>query len=278
VYIITEDAVDTEPNQFVKERLHLISAVIKRRSKRGKYFHIDEKLLTEQSEFEAKILSECPKNTQELMEQIIQYVADKSSYPGDKIVMDTRKNYPLFFCKNQKELLFYLGHLEFLALIGMEPSMRNERLVQLSGEGWKKVEELAKPNIESKQAFVAMWFGDEMTSAYSEGILPLQEDTGFTMVRIDMKQFNDKICDKIIAEIRKSRFLIADVTKHRQGVYFEAGFAMGMGLPVIWTCRENEIDKCHFDTRQYNHITWTNENELREKLRDRILATIGKAS
>ena len=58
------------------------------------------------------------------------------------------------------------------------------------------------------------------------------EDTGFRALRIDMKQFNEKICDHIIAEIRRSRFLIADVTGHRAGVYFEAGYAMGLGLPV----------------------------------------------
>ncbi len=149
--------------------------------------------------------------------------------------------------------------------------------LELTVEGQQKAEEQAKPNIESKQAFVAMWFDDDLKSAYSEGIAKLEEDTGFSMLRIDMSEFNDKICDRILAEIRRSRFLIADVTGHRQGVYFEAGFAMGLGLPVIWTCRKDQIEECHFDTRQYNHIPWDNVNELREKLRDRILATIGEA-
>jgi nucleoside 2-deoxyribosyltransferase len=99
------------------------------------------------------------------------------------------------------------------------------------------------------------------------------------MLRIDTKKFNDKICDHIVAEIRRSRFMIADVTRHRRAVYFEAGYAIGLGLEVIWTCRGDHMKRAEriFDTRQYNHIVWTTHEDLREKLKDRILATIGKA-
>ena len=75
-------------------------------------------------------------------------------------------------------------------------------------------------------------------------------------VRIDLLQHNEKICDKILAEIRSCQFIIADFTLQRAGVYFEAGFAMGLGRPVIWTCMEDDFENTHFDTRQYNHIVW----------------------
>ena len=81
---------------------------------------------------------------------------------------------------------------------------------------------------------------------------------------------------KIIAEIRQSRFLIADVTQQKAGVYYEAGFAHGLGIPVIWCVREDELNNVHFDTRQYNHILWNSEKDLREKLETFIIATIGK--
>ena len=76
------------------------------------------------------------------------------------------------------------------------------------------------------------------------------------------------------SKIKESRFLIADVTEQRQAVYFEAGYAMGIGLPVIWTCKESDIKKCCFDTRQYNHIFWKDAEDLRTQLKERILATI----
>ena len=69
---------------------------------------------------------------------------------------------------------------------------------------------------------------------------------------------------------------MADVTNHRQGVYFEAGYALGLGIPVIWTCRKDDLDNCHFDTRQYNHIVWETPEELATALEHRIRATIGE--
>jgi len=49
---------------------------------------------------------------------------------------------------------------------------------------------------------------------------------------------------------------------------------MGLGIPVIWTCREDHKKNLHFDTRQYNHIFWADEADLFEKLGQRIEATI----
>ena len=119
-----------------------------------------------------------------------------------------------------------------------------------------------------------MWFDDSMDEVYSNGIEPGLRESGYDPIQMKFLQHNGKIDDRIVAEIRKSALLISDVTGHRQGVYFEAGFAMGLEIPVIWTCREDAIDDAHFDTRQYNHITWTSPEDLKGKLIVRIEATI----
>ena len=142
--------------------------------------------------------------------------------------------------------------------------------------GWSEFETRKAANIESEKVFVAMWFDPAMNDAYEQGIRPaIEEDAGFKSIRVDAVEHTGKIDDRIIAEIRESRFLVADFTGHRGGVYFEAGYAMGMGLPVIWACRADEIDKAHFDTRQYNHVRWSNPAELRDKLALRIRAAVG---
>jgi hypothetical protein len=64
-----------------------------------------------------------------------------------------------------------------------------------------------------------------------------------------------------------------DLVEHNEKI-FESGFAMGLGRPVVWTCRKDELAKAHFDTRQYNHIDWETPQELRKKLTDRIRAII----
>ena len=91
-----------------------------------------------------------------------------------------------------------------------------------------------------------------------------------------MQNFNEKICDEIIAEIKRTKFLIADFSGLRSGVFFEAGFAKGLGREVIFTIREADIEKLkeHFDTRQYNYIVYDSPEDLHKKLYNRICATI----
>ena len=121
-----------------------------------------------------------------------------------------------------------------------------------------------------------------MDDVYNNGIEPAIRDAGYHPVRIDRKPDVNKIDDEIIAEIRRSRFLVADFTHGeggaRGGVYFEAGFAFGLNIPVIYMCRDDAIDQIHFDTRQYYHITWSRSEleKLREDLKNRILALIGE--
>jgi len=145
--------------------------------------------------------------------------------------------------------------------------------------GWREIDRLSQPKSDSSQAFVAMWFSPATNDAYSFGIAPALSASGYKAVRIDKKEHNSKIDDEIIAEIRRSRFLIADFTCEpknvRGGVYYEAGFAQGLGIPVIWTCRNTTLDDLHFDTRQYSHIIWKTPADLFTQLKNRIGATVG---
>lgn len=172
VYNITNRAVNSAPDHFVKERLHLISAVARWSSERGNELLVKQELLQDRSEFEARILSVCPRNTQDKMDVILAYIAEKSSYPGSSIIIDKESDYPLFYCNGKEELKFYVGHLQYEALIGSTGESKDHWDLRLSGDGWRKIEEHAKPNVESKQAFVAMRFDDTMKSAYSEGTPP----------------------------------------------------------------------------------------------------------
>ena len=160
---------------------------------------------------------------------------------------------------------------------------------QRSGEGWfhggltvagySRIAE-QRVNTDSNQAFVAMWFDSSMDQAFQSGIKLAIKDAGYSPLKINEKPDIDKIDDEIIAGIRRSRFLVADFTHGeggaRGGVYFEAGFAHGLGIPVIYTCRSDMVDKLHFDTRQYAHIVWKTPQDLRSELKNRIVARIGE--
>ena len=90
----------------------------------------------------------------------------------------------------------------------------------------------------------------------------------------------NKIDDEIIAEIRRSRFVVADFTHDKKtgvrgGVYYEAGVAYGLGLEVIYSCRKGLEKELNFDTRQNYHILWETPEDLRAELRKRIGARVG---
>ena len=153
--------------------------------------------------------------------------------------------------------------------------------VKVTIEGYSHIADVAVSR-DLSQAFVAMWFSDEMKEPYEKGIKPAIEQLGYDPLKIDDKPDVDKIDDEIIGEIRKSRFLVADFTHGakgpRGGVYYEAGFAYGLGLPVIRSCHKDIIDRneLHFDVRQYYHVAWESPEQLRDGLEKRIRALIGE--
>jgi nucleoside 2-deoxyribosyltransferase len=128
----------------------------------------------------------------------------------------------------------------------------------------------------SSQAFVAMWFDKTMTAAFKNGLELAIGNAGYEPLRIDRKEHDRKIYDEIIAEIRRSAFVVADFTHQRGGVYYEAGFAHGLGKRVIFTCKKlTKGEELHFDVRQYNTIFWETPENLIAPLQNRILALFG---
>jgi hypothetical protein len=190
-----------------------------------------------------------------------------------------------------EELEYLRRFLDDQDLIGSPPSQ-----LQFAGypctltvRGHAHLAELKKPSTDSMQAFVAMWFDSSLDEAYHKGIKPAIEDSGYAPMRIDEKEHFNRIDDEIIAEIRRSKFLVADLTEGtitevedgptiggtRGSVYYEAGFAHGLNRPVIYTCREDTFKKIHFDLRQYVCIDWDTPVDLKSRLAKRISAIFG---
>ena len=181
------------------------------------------------------------------------------------------------WCANREELSELLTYLETLSRIYRLPA-EGESQYKVLANGWSHLESIKEKGAESKQGFVAMWFDDKMQTVYDEAIALGILDAGYKPHRVDQREYNDKIDDEIIAQLRRSRFVVADFTGHRGGVYYEAGFAKGLGLEVFWTCRKDDINNLHFDIRQYNCISWQEDDlqDYREKLSFRIERVLGR--
>lgn len=148
---------------------------------------------------------------------------------------------------------------------------------QLTLSGWKWFEDLNRGKSSSRMAFMAMQFGDqELDRIYGDHFKLAVAATGFDLKRVDEGQPAGLIDDRLRVDIRQSRFLIADLTHQNRGAYWEAGFAEGLGKPVIYTCRkdvfENKAEGTHFDTNHHLTVVW--HPERLEEAVTRLKATI----
>ena len=158
-----------------------------------------------------------------------------------------------------------------------EPGLRLMKNIVITPKGHKEIERFRQGGADSAVGFCAMWFEPRLLPMWTDGISPAIKDAGYDPKRIDRVEHNNKVDDEIVAMIRRSRFVVADFTGNRGGVYFEAGLALGRSIPVVWTIRVGRINRVHFDSRQYNFIEWSFDAlpDFRTRLKNRIDATIG---
>jgi len=209
---------------------------------------------------------------------ILKLLRRRSIYPGIILKLSGTTDYSVGFCQSYEELHFcakYLNDMGFLEQTN--PSEGADLFYRITPSGWAY---LSGIGVEAKdQGFIAMAFKPELKPVSDSGICPGIENAGYKPLRIDSKNHNNRIDDEIVAEIRKSRFVVTDLTGMNAGAYFEAGFGLGLGKPVIWTCNNREIEdgKVHFDTRQYSIVSWEPDklDDFAKRLTQRIEATIG---
>ena len=131
----------------------------------------------------------------------------------------------------------------------------------------------------SNKIFMAFMFNDDMFKQFQptiERAVHDASDGNIEAVRVSSSTTSHdvKIDDELISMLKSSKAVIADFTGDRSAVYYEAGYAMGMGIPVIWTCKASDIDKLSFDTRQYPHIVWNDEQDLYGQVYNRLKAKV----
>lgn len=244
---------------------HLISGIIRNISETGKPIELTFAVI--ENIFDS---NKIPEDPFEIIDLLLLHIVKRSGKIQNAIKFKPEFDYSLLFLENKRDFIFYVNKAKELGYLEYD----NSQQIRLTLNGWKRLSEIKKLPQKSNRAFVAMWFDSKLNDVWEHGFKSALIEVGFKPQRIDLQEHNEKICDRIITEIKQSSLLVADFTGQRGGVYFEAGFAMGLGIPVIWTCSKKDIENLHFDTRQYNHIVWKDFGDLRTKLVNRINATI----
>jgi len=210
--------------------------------------------------------------------RLLEFLQAKTVFLGNDISVDFERDFSLTFSLHPAEFKFILQHLSTEGLINIKAEDQASARLVLTVKGFRFI---TKTRPTKKQIFVAMAFKDEMFELIKTIKQNVETATGYTLALVTDHEFNRNIDDRIIAEINRSHAIIADFSHNNPGVYFEAGYALGQGKEVIFTCQKGQtpggdtlISQVHFDINHRNHILWDSAQDLETKLINRINATI----
>lgn len=229
-----------------------------------------------------------PKSFAEKIDKILLYLDLKSKHIGEMVELSREEMLSMLFVDRyehdtygniserdedsvEREARYILNHLKNCDYIECNPVLLEDSYIQISPEGYARIDVLQKHTANSRNVLVAMKFGDD-TRNLREAIRKGITDAGYIAIFIDEVQHNEFITPELLKHIRDSKFVVVDLTHQNNGAYFEEGYAMGLGKPVIQLCQKDT--RLHFDIAQKNTIMWATEADIPERLTNRIKATI----
>lgn len=223
---------------------------------------------------------------QEQFDSLMLWLAGKQQSPG-KVIDEVSLDAASASCASDMvDVYFLVSQAKEMGLLDAVISKYfggglQAAYIQLTLKGWAYVADLQRRSPTATQAFMAMKFGDpELDAIFRDFFKPAIAATGYALKRLDEEPRAGLIDDRLRVEIRQSKFLIADLSHANAGAYWEAGFAEGLGMPVIYTCRKNVFDdpaqRPHFDTNHHLTVVWdpANIGEAVEMLKATIRATL----
>ena len=96
----------------------------------------------------------------------------------------------------------------------------------------------------------------------------------FDAERTDESMSLERIIPRVEAGIRRSAFVIADVSEPSPNVFYEVGFARALHKDVIMTARKGT--QLPFDLGDAPTIFWEDQTDLRESLEKYLASLVAK--
>lgn len=131
----------------------------------------------------------------------------------------------------------------------------------LTLDGWERYEKERAGKFSGRYGFLALKCGDQTLDPFVRDVLKPAVLEALNYEVRDMRDVGRAgLIDNIMREqIRDSAFVVADLTHDNYGAYWEAGYAEGLGKPVIYICEKTKFEaaKTHFDTNHSTTVPWT---------------------
>ncbi|WP_440999815.1 hypothetical protein [Fodinibius sp. SL11] len=267
----------------LNEHSILLSYWIRNNQNRKEELHLDDKLVKAIIED-----TELP-SPQGKAEKLLLLVGHDLTKPHKQLVLTPGKKLEYIAkigASGENELSYIVNYLKSKnlvdSIIDFKPGAENKfnkGSISITFQGWSKYEDLRKELTDSTAAFMAMEFGDtNIEKAYEECFKGAVAKTGFKLFNLQDIPKAGLIDNRLRAEIRNARFLLADLTNDNLGAYWEAGFAEGLSKPVIYLCEKTHFEnfQTHFDTNHHYTVIYEMDklDDAAEELKATIRATL----
>jgi hypothetical protein len=182
----------------------------------------------------------------QIIDEFVMWLGNKSRWPAETMFINYVEHRAVLGAVDGQAFDYmtqYISQTPWFAGARVAPigGATEIRGCALSPRGWERFRQLMRSHSASKYGFVAMQYGNaELDAVVRNHFVPQTQLAGFDLRRLDDNQAAaGLIDDQLRVRIRLARFLICDLTHGNRGAYWEAGFAEGLGLPVIYSCRRN---------------------------------------
>lgn len=247
------------PHQKKRDMLHLVSAYIREMTDCG------EKVTLSVNDLEDIANSpKIPVTIEDKGNRLLQYLYRHSEGPGEPVaIQPLSSRYNLTYSLNLQELVYIIDKLSNEQLL-----IREGMTFKLTEKGWRE----AAANAGSKKlkpCIVLISDEEDLRTEWLDKLLPKIEQCGFMprLLTHAKTQNHEKYSMELIAD---SKLVVADLTGQSQEVYFAAGYALGLNIPVIWTVSSRDADKLFVQIKNIRPIAWDTAEELAVTLQQRL--------
>lgn len=205
-----------------------------------------------------------PVTIEEKEGRLLQYLYRHSEGPGDPVVIHPlTQSFNLTYSPNLQELVYIIEKLKEGQFI-----IREGMTFRLTEKGWSEAAATAGGR-RLKSCFVLLTDDNDTRYEWSKGIFPKIEQCGYlpSLFHETEKEAREYYS---IEQIAESRLIIADLTNRSPEVYLAAGYALGKGIPVIWTLKRNSADKLYVQSHSIRPIIYDTTEELAAMLQQSL--------
>lgn len=205
-----------------------------------------------------------PSTIEEKSRRLLHYLFLRSKGPYEPVVIhQLSESYNLTYSPNLQELIYIIERLREEECIE-----RTGATFKLTEKGWNE----AKANAGGKplQPCVVILADDEdWRTEWSSKVLPQIEQCGYK-VRLADNFSGDEDGDGLMRLISESKLVIADLTGQDQEIYFAAGYAMGLQIPILCTVNRSDSEQPLLQSNGIHPIVWEGTEELTAIIQQRL--------